>query len=257
MFCKYCGQKIDEDSVFCRFCGGRILSDVAANIEGSTFNKEFKFGSREELLKYVQLCGDKYRTGEKSDSCYRAIIDKHIEHKDIGFLLDNVGFLELIYQTLIYWNMNQRRAKLKPFEEIKQSVIKYRDEILSLYPYRIEELDEKQLKTVLEKLKYLFINLRPMQSSRQIVGTSKLLHFLLPNLVMPIDGKFTMEFFYGYNKCGKDINEEFNYFEDIYIKFYEIIKQFNVCKEDAKNNNLQTSVPKTIDNAIIGIQLYK
>lgn len=38
MFCKYCGKKIDDDSVFCRFCGKKINGDkVKENDHENTY----------------------------------------------------------------------------------------------------------------------------------------------------------------------------------------------------------------------------
>jgi hypothetical protein len=256
MFCKYCGQKIDEDSIFCRFCGKKVISEYTGHSKPyPVYEDKNEFDSREELLMCAQKFCDKYRTGEKSYLYYREIIDKHIKNKDINILLDKDDFYELIHKTLKSWNMNQRGAKLKSIEEIKNSILSFKKEIIELYEYNIEELSEIELNDVLEKLKFLFINLKPMKSNRQIVGTSKLLHFLIPNLVMPIDGKFTMQFFYGHNKYRSEINAEFKDFEDIFIKFYKMIKKFNIQKKDVDNNSWKASVPKIIDDAIIGLLL--
>lgn len=256
MFCKYCGQKIDEDSIYCRFCGKKVFFGHTVFSElVPVYRYKREFDSREDLLKYSQKFSDTYRTGEKSFVYYREIIDEHINYKDINIFLNKDDFYELIYKTLSAWNMNQRGAKLKSIEEIKNSVLSFKNEIIELSKYRIEELNEKELSDVLEKLKPIFINLKPMQSKRQIVGTSKLLHFLLPNLVMPIDGKFTMQFIYGHNKYNPEINSEFKDFKNIFINFYKIIKKFNIHKGDIDNQSWKASVPKIVDNAIIGIQI--
>ena len=31
MYCKYCGKKIDNDSIFCSYCGKNISSKIAKN----------------------------------------------------------------------------------------------------------------------------------------------------------------------------------------------------------------------------------
>lgn len=33
MFCKYCGEKIDQDSIFCSFCGRNIKETTNTNVE--------------------------------------------------------------------------------------------------------------------------------------------------------------------------------------------------------------------------------
>lgn len=40
MFCKYCGEKIDDDSLFCQYCGRRIVSTNIIARNQSLINKE-------------------------------------------------------------------------------------------------------------------------------------------------------------------------------------------------------------------------
>jgi hypothetical protein len=91
-----------------------------------------------------------------------------------------------------------------------------------------------------------------MKSRRKIVGVSKALHFLIPDLVMPIDGKFTMTYFYGYNKYYNEPEKEFEIFEDIFNKTEKIVAKLNLNNDDLKEEGWNTSVPKLIDNSIIG-----
>jgi hypothetical protein len=48
-----------------------------------------------------------------------------------------------------------------------------------------------------------------MESRRRIVGVSKTIHFLLPDLVIPIDGAYTLPYFFGYNKYDTSDESEF------------------------------------------------
>jgi hypothetical protein len=95
-----------------------------------------------------------------------------------------------------------------------------------------------------------------MKSKRQIVGVSKALHFLLPDLVIPMDGEYTMNCFFGYNKYSDNIETESKIFKDIFTKSHEIVKKLNLCHADVDNNKWNTSVPKLIDNAMIGFLGY-
>lgn len=40
MYCKYCGKKIDDDSLFCQYCGRRIVSTNIIARNQSLINKE-------------------------------------------------------------------------------------------------------------------------------------------------------------------------------------------------------------------------
>lgn len=58
--------------------------------------------------------------------------------------------------------------------------------------------------------------------------------------------------YFGYNKYSDNIETESKIFKDIFTKSHEIVKKFNLCDDDLDNNKWNTSVPKLIDNAMIG-----
>jgi hypothetical protein len=76
-----------------------------------------------------------------------------------------------------------------------------------LYQYKLFEDIDNELTTIKELLEKVFINLKIMESTRRIVGVSKILHFLLPDLIIPVDGKYTLPAFYGYNKFSKSVKK--------------------------------------------------
>jgi len=246
-FCKYCGRKIDEDSIFCRFCGRKIISTRSG--------KTLTLNSREELLEHAEFVNKYYRLDGKGFLYYKKIIVFHKKYGDINKLLGNDIFFEIMYETLKAWNMNQRGAKLKNLTDIKHSILNLKRDICELYDYELNTLRESQLEKILNKLKKIFLNLQPMQSRTQIVGTSKLMHFLLPNLVMPIDRTYTLKFLSPNSNSWKDINAEFDEFKKVFLTFYKLAKRFNLTTHDTNDQTWNASVPKIIDNAIIGIQM--
>jgi len=144
------------------------------------------------------------------------------------FLRNDYHF-EILYATLFSWDMNSRGAKMKYFDEFK--------EIERLG----EDLDIAKLKPILMKT-YEELNL--MKTSGKLVSNSKLLHFLFPNLLMPMDRANTLTYFYG------NTNELVNKYIEIIDLSFEIMKQplkWNYFLDNERN----TTVPKIIDNAII------
>jgi len=246
-FCKYCGERIDADSIFCRFCGRKIISTRSG--------KTLTLNSREELLEHVEFVNKYYRLNGKGFLYYKKIINLHKKHGDINKLLGNDIFFETLYETLKAWNMNQRGAKLKNLTDIKHSILNSKRDISELYDYELNTLRKSQLEKILNKLKKIFFNLQPMQSRTQIVGTSKVMHFLLPNLVMPIDRTYTLKFLSPNSNSWKDINAEFDEFKKVFLTFYKLAKRFNLSIHDTNDQTWNASVPKIIDNAIIGIQM--
>lgn len=84
------------------------------------------------------------------------------------------------------------------------------------------------------------------------MGVSKALHFLLPDLVMPIDSANTMPAFYGYNRYSDSAEKEFKTYSDIFVKLYTIAKRLKLTELDVNGWRWSCSVPKLIDNAIFG-----
>jgi len=162
-------------------------------------------------------------------------------------------FIELVYTTLIAWNMNQRKAKLSKFDLFKKSLLDNKNTIQSLEKYRIEELEssdiiEKPIRSLFEKLDLVD------KGNPQLVTFSKTLHFFLPNLLMPIDRAYTLTFFYNnHNFSGADVDKQIT----IYLSVFEQFRQFakthrdnDAFKEHEKRWN--KNLPKMIDNLIIG-----
>ena len=92
-----------------------------------------------------------------------------------------------------------------------------------------------------------------MKTKRKIVGVSKTMHFLLPDLVMPVDGKYTMNAFFGYNKLSKTVASEFDDMYSILQRFHDIAYKYKLSYNNCSVGGWNTSVPKLIDNAIIGL----
>ena len=155
-------------------------------------------------------------------------------------------------KTLEEWDMNQRGARLAPFEIFRESIIANKDDLFRLYKYKLYDNLDSRINTIINLIENVFSDLKVMGSRRRIVGVSKTLHFLLPDLVMPIDSKYTMPAFYGYNKYSNNDEEELKTFKDIFKKTYQITRSLNLSPTDADGDRWKTSVPKLIDNAFIG-----
>lgn len=125
---------------------------------------------------------------------------------------------------------------------------------LRLEKYNLINLKEKGL--ILEKLKTLFFNLDLTETKSKIVTFSKTLHFLLPELIVPIDRKYTLDFFYSNKQIPTDKNKnkncekQFRIFEELFNKFIERSDIYNLNKYLDKIWHVAPT--KVIDNAIIG-----
>jgi hypothetical protein len=177
--------------------------------------------SRKHFFFFINKCNEFYRSGHDL-RLYRKIIDIHRKCDNLEDLLEDRPFLTTLYDTLEKWNMNQRGAQLAPFDDFIRSIKFWKDYIVKLYQYKMYKNMENNIVQIEEILMKIFCNIKVMQSRRRIVGVSKALHFLLPDLVMPIDGKFTIPAIFGYNKYAQTTEKEFIIFRQIFREFFGI-----------------------------------
>lgn len=214
--------------------------------------------SRKIFFDYVGRCNKNFRSLTPSIYLYQKIFEKHqsAEH-GLERLISDCNFLELIYVTLVSWNMNMRGAKMVDFKIFASSIQKHKKELIDLENIRLELLTEKEADELLVSIKSLFVSLRVMKSKSKIVGVSKTLHFLLPKLFPPIDRKYTMSFFYNHQNYFNDKNKDFESFSILMREFHQISQKMKLSQEDVDLCGWNTSVPKLIDNAIIGFESPK
>lgn len=208
--------------------------------------------SRRHFFFFIEKCNNIYSSGHGL-AIYREVIAMHREYRSLENLLGNDMFYRKVYKTLEEWDMNKRGARLTTFDNFKNSITFWKGYLIDLYKYKLYEDIDAELKIINEKLEKVFSNLKVMESIRKIVGVSKALHFLLPDLIMPIDSKYTMTAFYGYNKYSSSDKEEFKTFREIFEKNFEIANRLELGPNDADGEIWKTSVPKLIDNSIIGL----
>jgi hypothetical protein len=211
---------------------------------------------RETFFGFVNKCNQHFRDGHDL-SLYREIIRIHRKTDSLDLILQDKSFYSLMRRTLEKWNMNQRGARLTSMENLQASILSHRTELILLYQHKLHQLTESRINHELKGLLWkVFSELHVMDSKRRTVGVSKALHFLLPDLVMPVDTTYTMSFFYGRDRYSADVEGEFKIFMDIFIKAYRITKRLGLTENDVDSQGWNTSVPKLIDNAIIGLHKY-
>lgn len=150
--------------------------------------------------------------------------------------------IELIYATLVAWDMNARRAKMKYFDEFKENIISLTELFGKLEGISITDINgHNEVRNMLIEI-YPRLNL--MRTNGRLVSNSKFLHFLFSKLLMPIDGTNTLN--YLYDNTGESLNK---YLEIIDFTFE--ISTHNIQWEQYIDNNWNISIPKIIDNAII------
>jgi hypothetical protein len=181
---------------------------------------------------------------------------KEIRESGLKELTSQQIFLDKLYSGWLKW-IKMRAANPSKKDCIKKLLDNISPKLIELSQYKLNCPDGEwiKIKTDLKRVfEYLAGSageeegkLKVMNQDSQIVGVSKLLHFLLPDLVPPIDNAYTFIFF-----GGKQPHKmESDRFLEILDKFRTIIRERKLTGADCKRE-WDLSVPKLVDNAIVG-----
>ncbi len=143
--------------------------------------------------------------------------------------------------------MGDKTAKMSDFALFRQSILDNKEELMKLSSYELQQLTDAEYRETIRGISKIFDALQIMDSDAKLVGNSKALHHLLPDLLVPIDRTHTLRFFFNNTNITYD---EKNLFLQLFDRFKEIAKDIDVSKVPL--NGFNTSVPKIIDNAIMG-----
>jgi len=211
-----------------------------------------QFDSKAKFMKYVDLYNSKYRVNTEDKRLYIKLIDQFRQTRKYKNLFKDDSYIDLAYRTLEAWNMNQRGTRLASIQSFTNSIIKNTDQLSNLSKYRLENLKQKEFTHVFSELWSLFNNIEVMATKARIVGLSKTLHFLLPDLVMPIDRRNILLWLYQTDRYSKEPKREFSDFKEILLAYARLSKHLQLSINDVDNVGWNKSIPKLIDNAIIG-----
>jgi len=173
---------------------------------------------------------------------YKRLSHLRNNSNSIESFLRNDYHIEILYATLVSWDMNSRRAKMKYFDEFKANILSCLNQFKKLETF--EKSGDTDLIRLVSTLRNTYENLKVMRTNAKLVSNSKLLHFLFPKLLMPMDGANTLCYLYG--NTGESLNK--------YIEIIELSSEIMNSPENWDNyldNKWNITVPKMIDNAII------
>lgn len=190
----------------------------------------------------IKEINERYRKGP-SLYFYKRITALRKQHSSIESFLSDDYTLEILYATLVSWDMNSRGAKMKYFDDFKKSLLSAKKELYDVENCALT-FNANSAKGTLICLRQVFSKLNLMETAGRLVSNSKCLHFLFPSVCMPMDRTNTLKYLYG------NTNESENKYIEITQFAFEIMQATNNCHrflDDLWN----TTVPKMIDNSII------
>lgn len=180
---------------------------------------------------------------------------KALEWQQKNFLGDR--HLEYIYATLTAWGMQRpgtRGATMPAFNDFKNSILaeKVKTRLLEWKDLRIETIDCVTFNDILSDLADVCFSIEATTcANTKIVSGSKTLAHILPNLVCPIDRKYTQPFF-----CAHlgSMAQEREFFEEVMKTmwhFYQDLQVLKTIHAPLPNTPFFESYPKIFDNLVI------
>ena len=210
-------------------------------------NRDHKIGEIIEAIKNDLSGANLFGVGPKL-LLYRQLLGTRAEYPSVRQFLMSEAHLKLLYDTLEAWDMNVRGARMKSFAGFKASLMRRIGELNHLE----DSGQSNQFSTQFRRhLKTTYETLHVMLSKAKLVANAKILHFLFPDLLMPVDRQHVLCYLYG--PSGYTIPNR----PGSVSKYLEIIDfSFAVmgAQEDWTlylDDQWNTTVPKMIDNAMV------
>ena len=177
---------------------------------------------------------------------HRATIDRLRTFLNVHDAIQDEDFLESVHKTLYAWGIGKRGSRLVPLVEFEKRLRECSDEIASFENLRLDD-PELDATSVAKDLWQLIEHLRVVENKSLKVPGSKTLHYLLLDLVPPMDRAWTGAFFLW---LMGSIEYEQRTFVKTYSSFAAIAQATN--PSSYVGDEWRSSLTKILDNSVIG-----
>jgi hypothetical protein len=166
--------------------------------------------------------------------------------------------LEYVYATLASWGMHRMGkggSKMQSFDVFRRSIETLQSQLVEAQRFDFREMNDHKWTL----LKEIFQRLNVMASGTSLVGNSKVMHHMLPNVVPPIDREYTLWYLLGNKNIRNDLDWEWELMKEIIANFFIPVasdREFELMAKGwiARNDEYpwDTSFLKIVDNLVIG-----
>lgn len=171
-------------------------------------------------------------------------------------LAQSETFYDYVYATLTAWGMHRMgervAAKLTDFLTFQASLRSFLNEVDDLKETSVCKLTEKETETLTKRLARLIEKPGITASGAPLVANMKTLHFVLPDLVPPIDRRYTCRFFFGRTQPPGSAAEIFT---RVFPPLAALAKRHETAVSKATGSYICLGHAKALDNAIVGFVL--
>ena len=149
---------------------------------------------------------------------------------------------------------------MRDFGIFKESVDLLADDIAQAKAFDCHQMDE----TKWALLKRIFAGIKVMATDISLVGNSKVMHHLLPNLIPPIDREYTLWYLRENNTIENNLDWEWLLMREFIEEFFIPVISNKGFEEKAaawlgeqEKYSWDTSMMKIVDNLIIGAKIFR
>lgn len=166
--------------------------------------------------------------------------------------------LEYVYATLASWGMHRMGkggSKMQSFDVFRRSIEPLQSRLAEAQRFDFREMNDQKWTL----LKQIFQGLNVMASGTSLVGNSKVMHHMLPNVVPPIDREYTLWYLLDNKNVRNDLDWEWELMKEIIANFFipvvsdgdfELMAHGWIARKD--EYPWDTSFLKIVDNLVIG-----
>ena len=182
--------------------------------------------------------------------------NRAIEYSYWEFL--SVRHLEYVYATLVSWGMHRMgntKTKLFDFNAFCLEIWRNKAFLEHCRYLSIDKLTILEFNELLPKLVTLCFSMKLSVSDSKIVANTKALAHILPNLIPPMDRRYTISFFYGDSaSMNLSIDKEQAIFHSVMGELFQFSHDVDVVEKIGPilyQDSFSDSIPKIFDNLII------
>ena len=177
--------------------------------------------------------------------------------------IDDRPLLVSIYATLTSWGMHRmgpRGAKLVAFDVFAGSLREQEERLVRFEALRLEDLKGVEVTEVAGAIWEALIGISVSATESRLVAGTKALHHLLPDLLPPMDRRYTDGFFLGADQTFNSLafqKDPAAAFSEVFPQMARIVRECRHSFAKRIDSGFHTSLPKCVDNAIVGYILLK
>jgi hypothetical protein len=209
---------------------------------------------------YLEKCAERRIFSGPSTYFYAQTIELVRSVNSLAALASAKIFHELVYATLTSWGMHRMgesvTAKLTEFHVFSAALKKIVESVGDLAGRSIVDLSDAEADLITSRLCRVVEKPGITASDAPLVANSKTLHFILPDLVPPMDRSYTGRFFFGPNKgmlLPGTPSENFRY---MFSAFHRLGRRHaDALKTATGKSYICLGHAKGLDNALIGYVL--